>query len=335
MRRRWLSIPPTDERSRRTSCSLLISRLKIPTDRAGACPTAAYSAMFRARLVLPTDGRAARIDEVRGLQARGQRIEIGEAGPDAADLAPVRVQVVEPVERVVEELLEGREPGGEAPLRDRVELRLGPVDRLLDLRGVLVPDPGDPPRGRDQVPQDRLALHDPGVLRREDGRRRLLGQRGEVAAPADRLELAVALERLGDRDDVDRLTALPQVHHDAVDLPVRLAVEVDRAQDVRDLDDGVAVDEEGAEDGLLGLEALRRKAVDGHVGSGWGSGAADMVTRRPAGREWVVHESGCSIHRRSAAGPDPVDGLWTTRPATGQSSLRMTPISFPWMRTSS
>ena len=234
---------------------------------------------------MPDRGARRKDDQIRGLQASGQRIEIGEAGPDAADLAPVRVQVIEPVERVVEKLLEGRESGGETPLRDRVELRLGPVDRLLDLRGVLVPDPGDPPRGRDQVPQDRLALHDPGVLRREDRRRRLLGQRGEVAASADRLELSVALERLGDRDDVDRLTALPQVHHDAVDLPVRLSVEVDRAKDVRDLDDRVAVDEKGAEDGLLGLEALRRKAVDGHVDSGLASGAADMVTRGPAGRE--------------------------------------------------
>jgi len=29
-------------------------------------------------------------------------------------------------------------------------------------------------------------------------------------------------------------------------------------------------------------------------------------------REWVVHESQRGIHRRSAAGPDPVDRLWTT-----------------------
>ena len=268
MRRRWLSIPPTDERSRRTE--LLLAHLQAEDPhRAGRCvPHRGELRDVQGKARLP-DGRARREDhEVRRLQARGQRIEIGEAGPDAADLAPVRVQVVEPVERVVEELLEGREPGREAPLGDGVELRFGPVDRLLDLRGVLVPDPGDPPRGRDQVPENRLALHDPGVLRREDGRWRLLRQRGEVAASPDGLQVADPLERLGDRDDVDRLTALPQVHHDAVDLPVRLSIEVGRAKDVRDLDDGVTVDEEGPEDGLLGLEALRRKAVDGHVGSG-------------------------------------------------------------------
>ena len=43
---------------RRTSCSLLISRLKTPTVLPSR--TAACSATLRARLVLPTLGRAAR-----------------------------------------------------------------------------------------------------------------------------------------------------------------------------------------------------------------------------------------------------------------------------------
>jgi hypothetical protein len=60
-----------------------------------------------------------------------------------------------------------------------------------------------------------------------------------------------------------------------------------------------------------------------------------MVTRGSAGREWVVHESQRRVHRQAAAAPDPVDGLWTTPQTACQSSLRMTPMSFPWMRTSS
>ena len=310
----------------------------MPTDFAGVLPIAAYSAMLSARLVLPTDGRAADDHEVGRLQAGRERIEVREAGPDAADLAAVGVQVVEPVEGVVEKLLEGAEAGREPALRDGVQLRLGAIDRLLDLRRVLVADAGDSPGGGDQVPQDGLALDDAGVLRREDRRRRLLGERRQVAAAADRLEVAGPLERLGHGDDVDRLATLPEVEHRGVDRPVGLAVEVGRAEDVRNLDDGVAVDQEGAEDRLLGLEALGRKAVDGHVDSGCSCGITDIVTGGAARREWVVHESGHDIHEVARESPDPVDGMWTRlpgRPATVQSRRRMTPISFPWMRTSS
>ena len=41
--------------------------------------------------------------EVRLLQARGQRVQVGEAGADAADLALVLVEVVEPVVGAVEQ----------------------------------------------------------------------------------------------------------------------------------------------------------------------------------------------------------------------------------------
>ena len=45
-------------------------------------------------------------DEVALLEAGRQRVEVREAGPDAADLAAVGVQVVEPVVRLVEERLQ-------------------------------------------------------------------------------------------------------------------------------------------------------------------------------------------------------------------------------------
>jgi hypothetical protein len=43
---------------------------------------------------------------------------------------------------------------------------------------------------------------------------------------------------------------------------VVVAVKVVGVEDVGDLDDGVLVDEQGAQDRLLGLDALRREAVD-------------------------------------------------------------------------
>ena len=140
-----------------------------------------------------------------------------EAGPDAADLAPVGVQVVEPVVGVVEQRLERAEAGVDALLADGEQLRLGPVDRLLDLGRVLVADARDPAGGADEVAQDRLALDDPGVLGGVDRGRRLVRQAREVGPPADRLELVPPLERLRDGDDVDRLAPLEQVEHGRVD----------------------------------------------------------------------------------------------------------------------
>ena len=56
-RSRCESMLATLDRRRRTSCSLLISRLNTPTLFLSL--TAACSAMLSAKLVLPTDGRAA------------------------------------------------------------------------------------------------------------------------------------------------------------------------------------------------------------------------------------------------------------------------------------
>ena len=168
--------------------------------------------------------------------------------------------------------------------------------------------PGDPAGSADEVAQDRLALDDPGVLRDVDGGRRLVREARQVGATADRLELVLALERLGDRDDVDRLAPLEQLERGGIDPAVRLAIEVGRAKELGDLDDRVAVDQDGAEHRLLGLETLRRKAVDhaGRTPSAIGSLIVRSASPRPVneatGRSRPdVHE----VHR-------PVDPLWTT-----------------------
>ena len=122
--------------------------------------------------------------------------------------------------------------------------------------------PGDAARRADQAAQDRLALDDPGVLGGMDRGGRLVGQAREVGPAADRLELFLALERLGHRHDVDGLAPVEQLQDRGVDPGVRLAVEVLRTQELRDLDDGIAIDEDRPEHGLLGFKTLRRKAVD-------------------------------------------------------------------------
>ena len=96
----------TLESSRRTSCSLLISRLKTPTLLRSL--TAACSAMLSAKLVLPTDGRAATITRSLFCSPVVRRVEVLEPGAHAADLTAVGVEVVEAVVGIVEQGLERR-----------------------------------------------------------------------------------------------------------------------------------------------------------------------------------------------------------------------------------
>ena len=240
--------------------------------------------------------------------------------------------------------------------------------------------PGDPAGSADQVAQDRLALDDPGVLRDVDGGRRLVREARQVGPTADRLELVLALERLGDRDDVDRLAPLEQLERGGIDPPVRLAIEVGRAEELGDLDDRVAVDQDGTEHRLLGLETLRRKAVDHVVADsvcGWvlivRARCPDRSTKRPIRRPdrppsspsvdrlwttpWISTEPSTLVDRESAtwaveakaAGEhesertsrcvseraEPANARIGRPARRHQSRRRMTPISLPWMRTSS
>ena len=196
-------------------------------------------------------------DQVRLLQPAGQRVQVREAGADAADLALVLVEIVEPVVRRVEKRLQRGEAADDAPLADAEQLLLRAVDGLADVRRIVVADAGDLARGADQVPQHGLALDDVAVVDGVDRGGRLVDEAGQVRRATDLLQRVVALQRLRDRDDVHRLAALIQLEDGLVDAAVRLAVEVLRAEEVRDLDHRVAVDQQGADNRLLCLDGLR------------------------------------------------------------------------------
>jgi hypothetical protein len=191
----------------------------------------------------------------------------------------------------------------DAFLADGEQLGFRAIDRLLDVGWILVPDLGDLAGRRDQVPQHRLALDDARVLDRVDGGRRLVAQAGQVRPPADRIELAVALEDLGDSDDVHGLAPLEQLEHRAEDRAVRRPVEVIRTEELGHLDDRVPVDQHGAEDRLFGFDALRREAIDHRRGPRDGrarscrrGGRKRYTTGTPRRRR--VHELGSSVNGR-------------------------------------
>ena len=100
-----------------------------------------------------------------------QRIELREAGPDADDLAPMLVQVLEPVVGLVEQRLERAEPG--ATRLWLISNRSASARSIASwISAVLVADRRDLAGGTDQVAQHRLALDDPPVLLDVDRGRR-------------------------------------------------------------------------------------------------------------------------------------------------------------------
>ena len=64
----------------------------------------------------------------------------------------------------MEEALERRESGIHPLLADREQLRLGAIDRLLDLRRVLIADAGDPPGGTDEIARPMSSIVRGGAL---------------------------------------------------------------------------------------------------------------------------------------------------------------------------
>ena len=110
----------------------------------------------------------------------------------------------------------------------------------------------------DQPPQRRHLADDPRVVRRIG---RCGNERGELVdsvAAAGAVELAPLLERVDQRDRVDRLAARVEGEGRPIDLGVTLAVEVGRVEDLADGPDRARGEQHRAEDGLLGVEILRR-----------------------------------------------------------------------------
>src|SRR5581483_11183779 len=91
-------------------------------------------------------------------------------------------------------------------------------------------------------------------------------------AAADLVELTSLLELVRERDRVDRLVLAVELERGAVDLRVRLAVEVARVEDLADGGNRAGGDHHRAEDRLLRFEILRR------------DGAGDRGRRRDGGK---------------------------------------------------
>ncbi len=214
---------------------------------------------------LPHCGSAGDDDQVTGLKAGCLGVEVGEPGRHPGDIRRIRAleQFLDALDDLGQQRLDLLESlsAASALLGDLEDLGLGLVEDLLRLApGGVQGARGDLVAGRDQAAQHRALAHDLRVATDVGGRRRVLGERVQVDEAAGVVSLAGIAQRLVDRDRVRGLAAIDQPADGPEDQLVVLPVEVGNADQVGNAVPGSVVDQQPAQDGLLGLDGVRRGA---------------------------------------------------------------------------
>jgi hypothetical protein len=146
-------------------------------------------------------------------------------------------------------------------VEDDVGFVLGLVGVCQDLVG-----------GKDQAPEGRLFLDDARVVLDVGRPRHAVDERRDIRGPADLLEIARAAQLLLEGDEIDGVAALDELHHLVENAPVRIAEEIARVDDLDGGIERVVVEQDRAEDGSLGLEIVRERALGdgfGHTSASW------------------------------------------------------------------
>ncbi len=195
-------------------------------------------------------------DEVSGLEAGRQPIEVAEAGGGPGDVGAGFVQGGDALEALFQQLLDVAELRGDAALRKLEDDLLGTVDENLRLARAFPTELGDLLSGDDEAAEGRHLVDDARVVRRICRRWHERCQLVHPHAPADGLELATFLELVDEGDRVDRLAFRIEREARAIDLRVALPVEVGGIEDLAHRSDRTRGEQHRPENRLLGLEVL-------------------------------------------------------------------------------
>src|SRR5690606_10278816 len=238
-----------------------------------------------------------------------------EAAGHAGDQAALFLQLLDELISRVDQVAHLHEAGPHAVLGN---LEDGPFGLVEQDVGVLLGVVGAREHlgGRlDEPPQRGSLLDDARVVLDVGGTRHAVGQAADVGRPAHVVELARSRQLVLQRDQVDRQAPLRQADHLVEDPPVRVAEEVLGVDDLGRLVEGVVVDQDGAENALLGFEVVRQRAIHGGLkgyeatrlqgyegrpgeATGKTTGAPGSSRTRPSG----LQETGLPGYWASAAG---------------------------------
>ena len=168
-----------------------------------------------------------------------------------------------------------------AALGDGVEAPLGLLDLVARARidRRVIGDVDDVLADLDQLAADREVVDGAAVVEGVDDRRRLGGEAGEILLHGDAAEVVLAEEGL-ERDRRRDLAGADQRAGDLVDAAVDLLDEVLGLEEIGDAVEGVVVDQDRAEQGLLGLDVERRAAIGALARIGGGEPAGEIFDSR-------------------------------------------------------
>ena len=192
------------------------------------------------------------------METREQLVEVLEAGVDAGDVLLALGELLEVLERHLEQIVDDGEVAADPLVGDVEDELLGVAHDLVQIVGRVVAHRGDRGARDDELPKHRHALDDVGVALPVRGDGDDAGDVEQVGPAAGRVEFACGLKAIGDRKVIDRHRTRVQVAHGRVDARVRGSIEVLRLQDHERALDRLGREEHGAENGLLRLDIVRR-----------------------------------------------------------------------------
>ena len=273
------------------SCSDDISSEKKPTMPPLAASTAP-SARVRALIALGDvegdvggerrlahAGTAGEDDEIGRLQAAHIAVEIGQPGGDAAERAFALIGARGHVDGDLQGFGKALEAAVVTPgLGDLVEAPLRLLDLLARARidRRVIGDVDDILADRNELAPHREVVDAAAIVVSVDDGRRFAGEAGEILRHRHAAEVMVAEERL-ERDRRRQLARPDQRSCDLEDAAMDLLDEMLAPEEVGDAVERVIVDEDRAEQRLLGLEVVRRRAIGALLRRVWRCANCSMV----------------------------------------------------------
>ena len=151
---------------------------------------------------------------------------------------------------------------GDALFADFKQLRLGSAEHLE--RGLaLVGGAGNGRRADEhELAQQALVFDDADVLFNDRAARQTLGERREISHAAHGLDFLVAGQLVGQGDDVHGALRVHQLAHAQEDAAMRVEREVVGLEPFGGLGVGRVVEQDGAEDGLFGVDVRGQAGVE-------------------------------------------------------------------------
>lgn len=200
--------------------------------------------------------------ELGRLKAGSEAIQVRVAGGDAGDALALAENPFEALSALVDDFLDGSEAAFGAVFSESENGRFGGVENgvggIFGLEGLLLNVVG----GVNKIAKDGFFFDDAGVVLDVGNFGHAVGKSGEIGSAAGGFQIAVAVKFFGESDEVDGVLGFAESDHLVKDAAVLIEEKVSAAEM---LDGGVermVIEQNGAEDGTLGVEIVRKRPFE-------------------------------------------------------------------------